>query len=238
MIRVIVNGANGRMGKTTVGAIEAEDDLTLVAQTTRKDSLADAIVQMQADVVVDFTQPDVVFDQAKIIIEANAHPVIGTTGLTPAQITTLQSLCEQKGLGGIIAPNFSLGAILMMRYAQDAAKYFPAAEIIELHHDKKRDAPSGTAIKTAELMANAQKNPPPYPDDPARGDIVAGTPIHSVRLPGLFAHQAVIFGGEGETLTLRHDATDRSSMMPGVILACRKVVTLNRLIYGLDQILD
>lgn len=218
-IKVIVSGARGKMGVVTVNAIEAAKDLELVAQTDMQDDLANAIKSNRADVVVDFTLPDCVFKNTQTIIEQNARPVIGTTGLMPDQIEALQKQCEKHHVGGIIAPNFSLGAVLMMRYAADAAKYLSNAEIIEMHHAQKVDAPSGTAKKTAEMM---QKE---------------NIPIHSVRLPGLFAHQAVIFGGDGETLTIRHDGMDRNAMMPGVLLACRKVMELDRLVYGLENIL-
>ncbi len=239
-IKVIVNGANGKMGKVTVDAIRADSDCDLVASLTREDDLGAAIKKHHADVVVDFTVPSVVFANSQTIIDNNARPVIGTTGLTLTQIETLQQQCAQKKLGGIIAPNFAIGAILMMKYAADAAKYVPDVEIIEMHHEKKIDAPSGTAAKTAEMIAQSKNLQPAThsPEDAARGEHYHGTHIHSVRLPGLFAHQAVMFGGLGQTLTIRHDSTDRNAMMPGVVLACHKVMQLNELVYGLENVLD
>jgi 4-hydroxy-tetrahydrodipicolinate reductase len=236
MIKVIVAGANGKMGKASVEAIQKAEGLELVAKITRGDDLAKAIESTQADVVVDFTVPDTVFANAKTIIEKGARPVIGATGINPDQIKELQSLCRDRGLGGIIAPNFSLGAILMMHFAQEASKFFEHAEIIEFHHDKKVDAPSGTAIKTSEMM-NLATHKPISPNSPARGELHNQIPIHSIRLPGLFAHQKVIFGGAGETLTIQHDALDRECMMPGVVLSCKKAMLLNELVYGLDQVL-
>ncbi|OGO91531.1 MAG: 4-hydroxy-tetrahydrodipicolinate reductase [Coxiella sp. RIFCSPHIGHO2_12_FULL_42_15] len=237
-IKVLVNGAFGKMGRVTQEAIRQQNDLLLVGALGREDNLSQTIKETRADIVVDFTLPQTVFSNAQVIIQSGARPVIGTTGLTPQQIDELKKQCQQKKIGGIIAPNFSLGAILMMRYAQDAAKYFNHAEIIEMHHDKKVDAPSGTALKTAEMMA--KENKPflaPHTDLSARGENHKNIQIHSVRLPGLFAHQMVILGGIGETLTIRHDSNDRNAMMPGVCLACRKAMTLNDLIYGLENII-
>lgn len=227
MIRVLVNGALGKMGRVTTEAIAREADLQLVASTTRTDALHEAIRKYKPQVVVDFTNPQSVFANAQTIIAERVHPVIGTTGLTTEQIATLTQQCDELSLGGIIAPNFSLGAVLMMKYSQDAARYFADVEIIEMHHPKKLDAPSGTAIKTAQMMQPVRSSE--KKDQPI--------PIHSVRLPGLFAHQMVIFGGAGETLTIRHDATDRNAMMPGVFLACRKVMELKYLVYGLENLL-
>ena len=168
--------------------------------------------------------------------------MIGTTGFSSTQIQTLTALCAEKKLGAIIAPNFSIGAILMMQLAKTAAHYFPQVEIIEMHHAGKLDSPSGTAIKTAELIAEAN-NVAAIPTTKAvlpgaRGAVHQQIPIHAIRLPGLVAHEQVIFGGTGETLTIKHDSTDRQCFMPGVILACQKVMTLNRLIYGLEHLLD
>ncbi len=238
-IRVIVNGANGKMGKIAVSAVNESPELTLVAQTGRHDNVADVIAQQKAEVVIDFTTPEVVFANAKVIIQAGARPVIGTTGLTPPQIETLASLCAQKKLGGIIAPNFSLGALLMMRYARDAAKYLPDVEIIEMHHPRKLDAPSGTSIKTAQMIADARdlSKASPFKNAPARGETHHGVQIHSVRLPGFYSHQTVIFGGHGEVLTLCHQGIDRQCCIPGIILACREVMSLQGLVYGLENIL-
>jgi len=237
-IKVIVNGVNGKMGVVTKAAIENEPNLTLIAGTDESDDLAAKIKETKADVVVDFTVPQSIYNTTQSIIAAGVRPVIGTTGLSMEQVKSLQQACKDKKLGGIIAPNFSIGAILMMRYAKDAARYFPEVEIIEMHHQQKIDAPSGTAIKTAQMIRESQ------PDksnerhkDRARGDSEHGLSIHSVRLPGLFSTQSVIFGGEGELLTIRHDGLDRKSIMPGVILACHKVMELDHLVYGLEHIL-
>lgn len=239
-IKVIVNGANGKMGRIAVSAVTAADSgLTLVAQTGRNDDLTQAVKQHHADIVIDFTTPHAVFTNTKTIIDAGARPVIGTTGLTPEQIETLTQQCAQKKLGGIIAPNFSLGAVLMMKYAQDAARHFPNVEIIEMHHPQKLDAPSGTAVKTANMIAatrDANKAAPLKPA-PARGETHDNVQIHSVRLPGFYSHQTVIFGNIGEVLTICHQGIDRQCCIPGITLACRQVVSLDRLVYGLEQIL-
>lgn len=222
--RVLINGAQGKMGREAVDAINAADDLTLVAATGRSDDLAQALQESQATVAVDLTLPEVVYENAKIMIESGVHPVIGTSGLTSAQIALLQTDCEKQKLGGIIAPNFSIAAVLMMQFSRLAAAHLPDVEIIEMHHPAKVDAPSGTALKTAALIAEG------------RGS-TEQPPIHSVRLPGVFAEQAVVFGGTSETLTIRHDARDRASMMPGVLFACRQAPTLDKLIYGLEVLL-
>ncbi|MCW5588986.1 MAG: 4-hydroxy-tetrahydrodipicolinate reductase [Legionellales bacterium] len=240
--KIIVNGAKGRMGKITCDTIEKHSEFNLVAKAEQGDDLAQLIKQHHADIVVDFTQPKAVFNNINIILDEGASPVVGTSGLLPPQIATLQARCQQLQRGAIIAPNFSLGAILMMKYAQDAAKYFRYAEIIELHHENKLDAPSGTAIKTAELMAPALGTIPHHPDTQetivgARGALYETIPIHSVRLPGLVAHQEVIFGGRSETLTIKHDSIGREAFMPGVILACLKVTELSELVYGLENLL-
>ncbi len=240
---VIVNGAFGKMGQETVKAIQACDDFKLVGQLDSKDALEEAIVSTHPDVVIDFTTPHVVYQNALTLIEHHVHPVIGTTGLSETQIQDLKQRCEAQQLGGIIAPNFSVAAILTMQYAKHCIRYLPYAEIIELHHEKKLDAPSGTALKTAELMSEARKAVPPIPKGKesipgARGADKHGIPIHSVRLPGLLAHEEIIFGGEGEVLTIRHDTLNRKAFMPGVLLACRKVTSLKHLVYGLESILQ
>jgi 4-hydroxy-tetrahydrodipicolinate reductase len=218
-VKVIINGAFGKMGKTAVAAIADEKDLQLVACASRDDDLTHLIKQHQADVVIDFTTPAAVFDNTKKIIEAGARPVVGTTGLTDAQIEMLSSLCADKKRGAMIVPNFSIGAILMMRFAKEAAKHFHDVEIIEYHNPHKKDKPSGTALKTAILMGKKD------------------VPIHSVRMSGVFANQDVIFGGPGETLTLRHVASDRTTMMPGLFLCCRKVMQLDHLVFGMENII-
>lgn len=244
MINIIINGANGKMGSTTVAAIANEKDLKLVACTSSNDDLIAQIQKHKADVVIDWTTPASVFENTQKIISAGARPVIGTTGLTSDQIKLLSDDCKNKKMGCIIAPNFSIGAILMMKYAQDAAKYFPDVEIIEHHHPHKKDAPSGTAKKTAELIAETkkQKNTSAEIDmqlknNFARGEHYHGVPIHSIRTAGVFANQDVIFGGLGETFTIQHHATDRNAMMPGLFLCCRKVMALDHLVYGIEALL-
>lgn len=242
-INVLVNGAFGRMGQITVKAIEKYPGLVLVGQTTRDYDLPKAIKDSRAQVVVDFTHPDVVYENTRMIIEAGSCPVIGTSGLKLEQINTLQELAQKLNIGGIIAPNFSLGAVLMMKYAKEIAKYLPDVEIIEMHHDKKIDSPSGTAMRTAEILATARATQKPIspPDHEtvagARGANYHGIPIHAVRLPGLLAHQEILFGSTGETLLLRHDALDRQCFMHGVCIACEKAVKLDRLVYGLEEVL-
>lgn len=242
-IRVLVNGAKGRMGSQSVQAIQADPSLELVGQTDLGDDLAKAIHDAKPRVVVDFTLPASAFENASIIIEAEVSPVIGTTGFTPEQISELQGRCEHQRLGGLIAPNFALGAVLMMQFAAEASKYLPHVEIIELHHDGKAEAPSGTAIKTAELIATKRAKAPPLQvqgkelSPGAFGARGYPVPIHSVRLPGHVAHQEVILGGQGETLRIRHDSINRESFMPGVVLAVKKVVEHSHLFYGLEHLL-
>ena len=244
-IKIIINGASGKMGVTAVKAIAAEPDLTLVAAIGKKDNLENEIKKHRADVVIDLTTPHAVFENAKIIIESGARPVIGTSGLTPDQIEQLKLLCEKKSLGGIIAPNFSIGAILMMQFSNIAAKYFSDVEIIEAHHPYKLDAPSGTALKTAELIAShkLQKNSSADVDlklnnNGARGKHHHNIPIHSVRLSGVFAKQEVIFSSPSEILTIEHNALDRHSMMPGLFLCCRRVMELHYLLYGMEKLIE
>lgn len=242
-IPVLVNGAKGRMGLQVVQAVQADPELELAAQIDLGDDLAASIASSGAGVVVDFTHPSCAFDNAEIILAAGAHPVIGTTGFTPDQIARLQATAEAKGIGGVIAPNFAIGAVLMMRFAAEAARYLPHVEIIELHHDGKAEAPSGTAIKTAEQIAKARPQAPPLLVESkelapgARGTTAYAVPIHSVRLPGHVAHQEVILGGLGETLRIRHDSISRECFMPGVLLAVKKAPQLQVLHYGLEHLL-
>ncbi len=242
-IRVLVNGAKGRMGQEVVKAVTAASDLELVDQTDLGDDLIARIKASQAQAVVDFTTAAVAFENTRKILEAGVHPVVGTSGLLAEQVAELQQLAEDKGIGGLIAPNFAIGAVLLMKYAQDAAKYLPDVEVIELHHNRKADAPSGTAVKTAQLIAEARQEIPKALVEEkelfegARGSEVHGVRVHSLRLPGLVAHQEVIFGGTGETLTIRHDSIHRESFMPGVCLACRKVIGTQQLFYGLEHLL-
>ncbi len=241
-IKILVNGAFGRMGMMTVNMLENDADFELVGQTGREYDLKKSIHDSGAQVVIDFTHPDCVYNNTVITLDSGARPVIGTSGLTLKQIKTLQEKSATLGRGGIIAPNFSLGAVLLMKYAKQIAKFMPNAEIIELHHNKKADSPSGTALRTAELIAEgAELNEAAHSlretVPGARGALYQGIPIHSVRLPGFLAHQQVIFGGTGETLTLRHDSLDRSCFMPGVAFACKQVMHLDHLAYGLEEII-
>lgn len=241
-IRILVNGAHGKMGQEVCRAIKEAPGLMLVAGTDREDDLSEAIHVHQAQVVVDFTLPNTVYENAVQIIDAGAHPVIGTSGLSIEQVQQLQQRCAEKKRGGLIAPNFAIGVALMNKYAQDCARYFPDVEIIECHHAAKVDAPSGTAVQTAQLISAVRSNAPGNPHEKeslagVRGGRYNGIPIHSVRVPGLLAQQMVLFGGQGQTLTLRHDALSRETYMPGVCLACHKVMELDHLVYGLEQIL-
>lgn len=241
-IAILINGAHGRMGQTSVQTISKSAKFKLVGQVGRRDNLAKAIVQSKAQVVVDFTHPEVVFQNTHTILTSGAHPVIGTSGLTAEQILQLQQQAKQLQLGGIIAPNFSLAAVLMMKYAKEIAKYLPNVEIIEMHHDAKADSPSGTALRTAEMLALSPLKPAQRSTKEtvagARGANYQGIPIHAIRLPGLLAHQQIIFGDTGATLTLRHDSINRESFMAGLLLACERVVNTKELVYGLENILD
>jgi 4-hydroxy-tetrahydrodipicolinate reductase len=233
-IAVGVLGARGRMGTQVVKAVEAADDLELVAMVDAGDWLFN-VADAGAQVVVDFTRPDVVMDNLRFCIDNNIHCVVGTTGFDEQKLATVAEWLQPKPeLGVVIAPNFGIGAVLLMRFAQDAARFFPSVEIVELHHPNKVDAPSGTAARTARLVAAARRSAglPPSPDATtdalpgARGADIEGVPVHAVRLTGLVAHQEVLMGAAGETLTLRHDSYDRASFMPGVLLAVRRVAEL------------
>jgi 4-hydroxy-tetrahydrodipicolinate reductase len=242
MIKVGVLGARGRMGSEVVKAITEAPDLELVAALDLGDSL-DALVSNGAQVVVDFTTPDSVMANLEFLIGKNIHAVIGTTGFDDARVAKIKSLLASSKSGVLIAPNFAIGAVLMMEFATKAAKYFESAEIVELHHPNKVDAPSGTAARTAELMSKARKEAglAPMPDattsslDGARGATVGDIPVHSVRLRGLVAHQEVLLGGIGETLSIRHDSIDRVGFMPGVLLGVRQVVSHPGLTFGLEN---
>jgi 4-hydroxy-tetrahydrodipicolinate reductase len=245
-IRVGVLGSKGKMGQAVLTAISTTDDLECVAQIDLGDSL-DLLTKNNAEVVIDFTQPDSVMGNLKFAIENGIHCVVGTTGFNDEKLAQLNKLISSNPkVGVLVAPNFGLGAVLMMQFAAKAAKYFESAEIIELHHPNKIDAPSGTATRTAELMGDARKSAglPVMPDatatslDGARGSQVAGIHIHSIRARGLVAHQEVIFGAPGETLTIRHDSLDRSGFMPGVLVAVREVGRHPGLTYGLEHFLN
>ena len=242
MIKVGILGARGRMGSEVVKAVTDAPDLELVAALDLGDSL-DALVSNGAQVVVDFTTPDSVMANLEFLISNNINAVIGTTGFDDARIAKIKSLLASSKSGVLIAPNFAIGAVLMMEFATKAAKYFESAEIIELHHPNKVDAPSGTAARTAELMSKSRKEAglAPMPDattsslDGARGATVGDVPVHSVRLRGLVAHQEVLLGGIGETLSIRHDSIDRVGFMPGVLLGVRQVVNHPGLTFGLEN---
>lgn len=264
MIKVVVCGAAGRMGREVLRAVWQADDLELAGAVDPFAEVIDAgalmgmgdldipvrrdlkatLRDIAPDVVIDFTNPQTVYANTCIALECGVRPVVGTTGMSADQLAEIKEMASRYRIGCIVAPNFAIGALLMMKFASEACKYFPYAEIIELHHEKKCDAPSGTAIKTAELISRnkgsfrqiqtseVEKLPG------ARGaNFEGGIRIHSVRLPGMMAHQEVIFGGLGQTLTLRHDSISRESFMPGVVMAVRKVMELAEMIYGLENII-
>ena len=241
-IRVGVLGSNGRMGATVCQAIAASSDFELVAELDIANDLAE-LISKKVQVVVDFTTPDAVMANLEFLAKNNIHAVVGTTGFDAARLGKVEELFEQSEANVIIAPNFGLAAVLMMQFAHLAAPYFESAEIIELHHPRKADAPSGTAKRTAELIAKARTGLPPMPDAStdvvagARGADISGIPVHSVRLQGLVAHQEVLFGGPGESLSIRHDSYDRESFMPGVLLAIRKVSEIPGLTFGLEELI-
>ena len=239
-IRVIVNGASGKMGMVACQTIQAHPEFELVASLGHKDDLGLMITKTKAQIVIDLTRADCVYANALTIIEHNAHPVIGTSGLLDDQIQHLQARCLEKKLGGIIVPNFSIAAILMMRFSAMAARFLSEVEIIEIHHQQKVDSPSGTAIKTADLIAAARTTPSRLLTDKssipgARGAVYQDIHIHSLRLPGVLAKQHVIFGNTGETLTIAHESIDRHSFMPGLILACQGVQQIKTMYYGLEH---
>jgi 4-hydroxy-tetrahydrodipicolinate reductase len=261
MIRVLVSGAAGRMGREVVRAVSAEDGMEVVAAVDPgaegvaveagsgatlecRADLAEAIDDLRPDVMVDFTHPKVVEGNLRVALARGVDCVVGTTGLTQQQLSELVTLAT-PGTTLFFAPNFAIGAVLMMDFAARAARFMPHVEIIELHHDQKADAPSGTALRTAQLVSAARAEAPATPGtdtelpgmDGARGAIVGGVHVHSVRLPGLVAHQEVLFGGQGQTLSIRHDTIDRTSFMPGVVLAVREVGARLGLIVGLDQLM-
>ena len=254
MIKVLVNGALGRMGRTVCAAVNADSELELVGAVdvvegsveghTVETNLDAALKKFQPEVMVDFTRPNAVFGNVMTALENKVSPVVGTTGLDADALQKIRDAAEKNSTPAFIAPNFALGAVLMMLTARKIAKYMPDVEIIELHHDKKLDAPSGTAELTAKMISEGRlKHSQGHPDEVerlehVRGANVDGIRIHSVRLPGFVAHQEVIFGGLGQTLTIRHDSMGRDSFMPGVVLACKKVRGLKGLTIGLDKILD
>ncbi len=242
-MRTGVLGAKGKVGATMVQAVQAADDLTLSAEVDAGDPLS-LLTESNTEVVIDFTHPDVVMDNLKFLIDNGIHAVVGTTGFTDERLTQVQEwLAAKPGCATIIAPNFAIGAVLSMHFARQAAPFYESVEVIELHHPHKADAPSGTARRTAQLIADARKDLPPNPDATstalpgARGADVDGVPVHSVRLAGLVAHQEVLFGTAGETLTIRHDSIDRSSFVPGVLLAVRRIKERPGLTLGIEALL-
>ena len=241
MIKVAVLGAKGRMGSEVVKAVTAANDMELHATV----DLGDSIESIKgADVVVDFTNPENVMKNLEFLINNDINVVVGTTGFDAGRLAQIEGwLASHPKVGVFIAPNFAIGAVLMMEFSKQAAPYFESVEIIELHHPNKVDAPSGTAARTAELINKARTNSSKQPDatntglEGARGAKVGDVPIHSVRLRGLVAHQEVLFGGLGETLTIRHDSLDRAGFMPGVLLGCREIIKKPGLTIGLEKFL-
>ncbi len=249
MINVAVCGANGKMGQEVIKAVEADDNMTLVAKIDIKDgefaTIKDAKNSVKIDVLVDLTQPKSIYENALYCLNNGINIVIGTTGLSDEEIDELKNLAQKTGLGCLIAPNFSTGAVLMMKFAQMASKYFDNAEIIELHHNQKKDAPSGTAVKTALMMAGENTNfttgncQEVETIKGARGaNSYNNIHIHSVRMPGYIASQEVIFGASGQILTIRHDSMNRECYMDGVLRAVRYVNENHNFVYGLENILD
>ncbi len=243
-MRVAVLGAKGKVGTTMVGAVQAAPDLELSAAVDAGDPLS-LLTDSGTQVVIDFTHPDVVMDNLKFLIENGLHAVVGTTGFTAERLDTVRGWLDQHPeVGVLIAPNFAIGAVLCMHFAAQAAPYFESVEVIELHHPQKADAPSGTATRTAQLIAAARKDLPPNPDatstglEGARGADVDGVPVHSVRVAGLVAHQEVLFGTQGETLTIRHDSLDRTSFVPGVLLGVRGIVDRPGLTIGIEPLMN
>ncbi len=260
LIRVLVLGAAGRMGREVVRAVSAQDDMAVVAAVDRRRigedagvvagvepisvpiqvSLPEALAA-KADVMVDFTLPDSVLKNVCTALEAGVPCVVGATGLTEAGLGKIAALCQRRGVPALVAPNFAIGAVLMMQFAAQAARYFDSAEIVEMHHEGKLDSPSGTALLTARMMAEAPGSKLAGRDSsdgrPSRGQAEGAIHVHSIRLPGLLAHQEVILGGLGQTLTIRHDSTSRESYLPGVLMAIRRVRSLRGLVVGLEKIL-
>jgi 4-hydroxy-tetrahydrodipicolinate reductase len=234
------------MGQEVCKAVDAAEDLELVAMVDAGDWLF-SVADAGAQVLVDFTHPDVVMDNVRFAVDQGVHAVVGTTGFTAERLDTVRSwLVDKPELGVLVAPNFGIGAVLSIRFAETAARFYDSAEVIELHHPGKADAPSGTAVRTAQLIAAARAaaGRPPAPDattqalDGARGADVDGVPVHALRIAGLVAHQEIVLGTEGETLTIRHDSLNRSSFMPGVLLAVREIRNRPGLTVGLEPLLD
>ena len=245
-IKVAVLGSKGRMGAEVVKAVNSASDLELVASIDQNDDF-NIVKNSGAQVAVDFTTPDVVMKNIELLISAGISPVVGTTGFSDERINSVKKMLDAKsGVSARLVPNFSIGAILMMRFAKAATKFYDSAEIIEYHHPNKIDAPSGTAIRTAQIIAeerqlnNLSKNPDATASEipGARGSNIEGIPVHAVRMQGLVAHQEVVFGSMGETLTIRHDSFDRESFMPGVLLAIRNISKKPGLTIGIDDLIS
>jgi len=259
-IKVIVSGALGKMGLETARAVQNDEDLELVGlvdirargqvatqiqdRTVPVDSDLDHLLETaRPDVMIDFTNPQAVYNNTKTALKNKVNCVVGTTGLNEVELKQLEKLAQENAVGVAVIPNFAIGAVLMMKLAQEASRYFPDVEIIELHHDQKIDAPSGTAIKTAEMineqrLRNAARNSREFEKIAgARGGELNGIRIHSVRLPGFVAHQEVIFGGVGQSLRIRHDSFDRVGFMPGVVMTVKKIIGTKGLVYGLEKLM-
>ncbi|MCG7333862.1 4-hydroxy-tetrahydrodipicolinate reductase [Sporosarcina sp. ACRSM] len=264
-ITVAIAGARGRMGTAAVNAIRNAANMEVVAALDYKydnhylhngevtmepngipiyTSLESLVADGKPDILLDLTDPDAVFNNTYQALTMGIRPVVGTSGLTKQQIETLSEMAAESRIGGIIAPNFSIGAVLAMKFSAMAARYLQDVEILEMHHDKKVDAPSGTAVKTAQMIQEVREaHKQGHPDEKehwegARGADFEGMRVHSIRLPGLLAHQEVLLGGEGELLSIRHDSFDRKSFMPGILMAINNVIERENLVYGLENILD
>lgn len=243
-IKIIVNGCQGKMGQASIAAVKADAELQLVGQADAGDDLGKLIQETKAEVVIDFTHPSTRMQNVRAIIENGANAVVGTTGFTGEDLQALDAESQKLKKAVLIAPNFAIGAVLMMQFAAQAAKYMPDVEIVEYHHDHKADAPSGTAIKTAQLINETvgQTNPPAVKSEeeleaPSQGAQIGNIRIHAVRLPGFVATQEVMLGALGQRLILRHETINRESFMPGVMLACKKITAHTGLIYGLEKLL-
>lgn len=263
-VKIVIAGPRGRMGREAVNLVETTEHFELVAAIDHKNDglklseldgfpnldipiytdLEKCLQNIKADVLIDLTTPEVGMTHTRTALNHNVRPVVGTTGFSKSDLEELEAACREKEIGCIIAPNFAIGAVLMMKFSQLAAKYFADAEIIEMHHDQKLDAPSGTAVKTAQMISEVRETKVQgHPNEKetlagARGAEYEGMRIHSVRLPGLIAHQQVMFGSDGQTLTLRHDSYHRGSFMSGVKVAVETVMKINTFVYGLENILE
>jgi 4-hydroxy-tetrahydrodipicolinate reductase len=240
--RVLVVGAKGRVGSLVAKGVQGAKDLELAGAVDLGDDLGAALASTRPDVAVEFTTPVAVFANVSAILRARVHAVVGTTGMDEDQLGRLDALARERGVACLVAPNFALGAVLMMRFAEEAARFYPWVEVMERHHEKKLDAPSGTATETARRIARSRKAPPAAVDEKetapgARGGRVEEVAVHSMRLPGSIAHQEVWFGGPGETLVIRHDTVDREVFVPGVLLAVRKIDGMKGLVRGLEPLL-